>query len=125
MEINYGRFFTTSDFFATVRLPAPAYAGQPVDPEWTILPTDDPAEFWMKSEMYVGGKWIPVEQKGKPAGKFTEGKASTIRMSWTMPSTPTMLRTRLFHLPKGAKQATESTMTTMVALSKPKGTDGK
>lgn len=117
--------FNFPDFFATVRLPAPAYAGQPVDPEWTILPTGDPAEFWMKSEMYVGGKWIPVAQKGKLDGKFTEGKTNTIRTSWTMPSTPTMLRTRLFHLPKGAKQATESTMTTMVALSKPKGVDGR
>jgi hypothetical protein len=111
--------FTFPEFFATVRLPSPAVAGERVDAEWTILP-GAPAEFWMKSEIFANGKWIPIDDKGRTSGHLTEEKTTSLRTAWTMPGTPTLLRTRFFHLPKGAKQPVESQMTTMVALRKEK-----
>jgi hypothetical protein len=113
--------FTFRDFFLSQQFIAPALAGQEVQVEWTLLPwMTGEGEYWLSPEILVNGKWIPIAANKKLGGKLTQGKEARTKASFTMPSRPTILRTRMFHQPKGAKQPIESEMQTMVALRKPK-----
>lgn len=111
--------FTFPDLFVTLQIPAPVLAGQSVDAEWTILPWATEGDYWLVPELWDGRKWIPLETKAKLGGKLIEGKESKAKLTFTMPSTPVMLRTRVFHLPKGAKSPIESHLDTAIPMRTP------
>jgi hypothetical protein len=114
--------FTLEDLFVTQELVSPALAGETVHLEWSVLPwmTGD-GEFTLRAEIFANGKWMPIAVKEKLGGKLKDGKDAKAKASFTMPSHPTIVRTRMTHLAKGAKQPVESEIRTMVALRKPKG----
>lgn len=113
--------FTFPDLFVTLQIPAPVLAGQSVDAEWTILPWATEGDYSLVPELWDGRKWIPLETRSKLGGKLIEGKPSKAKLTFPMPSTPVLLRTRVFHQPEGAKSPIESYLDTTIALRKPIG----
>lgn len=111
--------FLFSDFVVAQQLPTPPKPGEQVNVEWAIQPLTD-GEYWLAPEIYVDGKWMPVQTKGKLGGKLAEGKEARAKLAFTMPSRPTILRTRMFHLPNGAKQPIESQIDTIIPMRKVK-----
>lgn len=113
--------FTFSDLFVKLLLDGAAQAGEKVDVEWSLLPWAlASGEYWLQPELLVDRKWVPAGAKEKLGGKLAEGKEARTRFSFTMPDHPTILRTRLFHLPTGAKKPIESKIDTRVALRRPR-----
>ena len=112
--------FTFPDLFVTLQTPGAVPAGQPVDAEWTILPWATEGDYSLVPELWDGRKWIPLDTKSKLGGKLIEGKESKAKLTFTMPSTLVMMRTRVFHLPNGAKSPIESHLDASIALLKPK-----
>ena len=111
--------FSFIDFHLVQQLPAPAFAGEQVQVEWVINPAMD-GEYSFRPEILIDGKWVSVQSKEKLAGKLMSGKEARTKLAFTMPSRPTVLRTRMTHLPKGAKQPIESQIDTVIALKKSK-----
>lgn len=108
--------FLFSDLDASVLLPAPARAGERVDADWTFRPwTLGDAEVSLSAEILEDGKWKPVPAK-LPSGNMSDGKEVRAKIAFDMPKRPTILRTHLTHLPKGAKTPIESSFDTVIAL---------
>lgn len=119
VEISFGKrcTFLFADFVVAQQLPPPVTPGQMVEVEWTIHPSVD-GEFWFEPQIVADNKFVSLPAKEKAKGKLTAGKEASVKVAFAMPSRPTLLRTRMFHLPKGAKKPIESQIDTMVPMRK-------